>query len=66
LSPFVGQKLRSFISSENHRDVLALKELIESHQVTPVVDRTFALSQAQEAIEYLETGEAAGKVVITV
>lgn len=66
LSPFVGQKLRSFISSENHRDVLALKELIESHQVTPVVDRTFALSQTQEAIEYLETGEAAGKVVITV
>ena len=33
LSPFVGQKLGTFISKENHEDMLALKELIESGEI---------------------------------
>ena len=43
-----------------------LKELIEAGKVTPVIDRTFPLSQVPEAIRYLESGMAAGKVIITV
>lgn len=66
LSPFVGQKLGTFISKENHEDMLVLKELIESGQVTPVIDRTYPLSEVPEAIRYLEEGHARGKVVITV
>jgi NADPH:quinone reductase-like Zn-dependent oxidoreductase len=66
LSPFVGQKLRTFISKENHEDMIVLKELIESGKVTPVIDRTYPLSEAPEAIRYLEEGHAQGKVVITV
>jgi hypothetical protein len=33
LSPFVGQKLGTFVSSENHEDEQVLKELIESGKV---------------------------------
>ena len=66
LSPFVGQKLGTFVSSENHEDMIILKELIESGKVTPVIDRTYPLSQVPEAIRYLEEGHAQGKVVITV
>src|SRR5215208_1453933 len=66
LSPFVGQKLGTFVSSENHEDLLVLKELIEVGKVTPVIDRTYPLSEVPEAIRYLEEGHARGKVVITV
>jgi NADPH:quinone reductase-like Zn-dependent oxidoreductase len=66
LSRFVGQKLTTFVSSENHEDMIVLKELIEAGKVTPVIDRTYPLSEAPEAIRYLEQGHARGKVVITV
>jgi len=66
LSPLIGQKLGTFVSSENHEDMIVLKELMESGKVTPVMDRTFPLSEVPEAIRYLEEGHAKGKVVITV
>jgi len=66
LSPFVGQKLLAFVSPENHEDMMALKELIESGKVMPVIDRTYPLAEVPEAIRYLEEGHAKGKVVITV
>jgi NADPH:quinone reductase-like Zn-dependent oxidoreductase len=66
LSPFVSQKLGTFVNKENHEDMLVLKELIESGKVTPVIDRTYQLSEVPEAIRYLEEGHARGKVVITV
>ncbi len=65
LSPFVGQKLGTFVASENHRDMIVLKDLIESGKVTPVVDRSYPLKEVPEAIRYLEEGHAQGKVVIT-
>jgi NADPH:quinone reductase-like Zn-dependent oxidoreductase len=43
-----------------------LAELIEAGKLTPVVDRTFQLSEVREAVRYLETGQAKGKVVLTV
>jgi NADPH:quinone reductase-like Zn-dependent oxidoreductase len=66
LSRFVGQKLGTFISRENHEDMTVLKELIEAGKVTPVIDRTYPLSEVPEAIRYLEQGRARGKVVIIV
>jgi NADPH:quinone reductase-like Zn-dependent oxidoreductase len=66
LSPFVSQKLGTFISKENHEDMIVLKELIESGKVTPVIDRTYSLAEVPGAIRYLEEGHAQGKVVITV
>jgi NADPH:quinone reductase-like Zn-dependent oxidoreductase len=66
LSPFLGQKLGTFINKENHEDMIVLKELIESGKVTPVIDRTYPLSEVPEAIRYLEEGHAQGKVVVAV
>jgi NADPH:quinone reductase-like Zn-dependent oxidoreductase len=43
-----------------------MKELIEAGKVRPVIDRTFPLSQVPEAMRYLESGRAVGKVVITI
>ena len=66
LSRFVSQKLATFISRENYQDLIALKELIESGKITPVIDRTYPLTEAPQAIRYLEQGHARGKLVITV
>jgi NADPH:quinone reductase-like Zn-dependent oxidoreductase len=66
LSRFVGQKLTTFVSKENHEDLIVLKELIESRKITPVIDRTYPLTEARQAIRYLEQGHARGKIVITV
>jgi NADPH:quinone reductase-like Zn-dependent oxidoreductase len=66
LSPVVGQKLRAFVSRETHEDLLALKELVEAGKVTPVVDRTFPLHDAPDAIRYLEQGRAGGKIAVAV
>lgn len=66
LSPFVGQNLRTFLSSENHEDMIALAELVESGKVAPVIDRTYPLAGVPDAIRYLEEGRARGKVVISV
>ena len=65
LSAFVGQRLRSIMASENSVDMLVLRELIESRAVTPVVDRTYPLSETPAAVTYVEEGRARGKVVIT-
>jgi NADPH:quinone reductase-like Zn-dependent oxidoreductase len=66
LSPFVRQKLGTWISTERKEDLETLRELLEAGKVTPVVDRTFPLSEVHEAIRYLRDGRAHGKVVITV
>ena len=66
LSRFVGQRLTTFVSSENRADMVVLKELIEAGRITPVVDRSFPLREVPEAIRYLEQGQARGKVVISV
>jgi NADPH:quinone reductase-like Zn-dependent oxidoreductase len=66
LSPFVSQKLGSFLAKPNEEDLQFLKELIEAGKVKPVIGRRYPLSEAPEAIRYLEEGHARGKVVITV
>ena len=66
LSPFVSQKLGTFVNKENYKDMLVLKELTESGKLTPVIDRSFPLADAPGAICYLEEGHARGKVVVTV
>ena len=67
LSPFVRQKLRSPIyTAPRNEDLQFLKELVEAGKVTPVIDRTFPLSEVPEAIRHLEAGHARGKMVITV
>jgi NADPH:quinone reductase-like Zn-dependent oxidoreductase len=66
VSVFVRQRLRGLIARERADDLEAMTALIESHAVTPVIDRTFALAAAPDAIRYRTGGHAAGKVVVTV
>jgi len=66
LSPFVGQRLLPTLTKIRKEDLVLLKELVDDGKVTPVVDRAYPLSEVPEAIRYLETGHARGKVVITV
>ncbi len=66
LSPFVSQTLSPFVAKERKEDLVVLKELMEAGEVTPVIDRTYPLSEVPEAIRYLSKGHARGKVVITV
>ena len=66
LSRFVGQSLVPFLAKRNQEDLNTLKALLETGKVTPVIDRSYPLSEAPEAIRYLEAGHARGKVIITV
>jgi len=64
LSPFVSQKLASPIARERKEDLEHLTALIDAGELTPVIDRTYPLSETADAIRYLEQGHARGKVVL--
>ena len=66
LSPLVSQTLHPLTSKERNEDLVVLKELIEAGKVTPVIDRTYPLREAPEAIRHLEQGHARGKIVLRV
>jgi NADPH:quinone reductase-like Zn-dependent oxidoreductase len=66
VSPFVGQRLRSFLSKPRGADLVVLQELIEAGKVTPIIDRTFSLSETPAAISYVGERSTQGKTVITV
>jgi NADPH:quinone reductase-like Zn-dependent oxidoreductase len=62
-----GKKIGMMETAQaNKKDLIVIKELLEAGKIIPVIDRTYPLSETVEAIRYLETGRARGKVVITV
>jgi NADPH:quinone reductase-like Zn-dependent oxidoreductase len=66
MSPFVRQLPTPSFSLPSKRDSLAvLSEFLHDGRITPVVDRTFALAEVRDAIRYLQSGRATGKVVLT-
>jgi NADPH:quinone reductase-like Zn-dependent oxidoreductase len=66
IAPFVEQ-LHPFRAAKDPGDrLVVLTELIGAGKVTPVVDRTFPLRDVAEAVRYLESGQARGKIVVTV
>jgi NADPH:quinone reductase-like Zn-dependent oxidoreductase len=65
-SPFVSQRLRTFLSTPNEDDLNALVELVESGELVPVIGNTYQLSEAAEALRVVADGHAEGKVVVTV
>jgi NADPH:quinone reductase-like Zn-dependent oxidoreductase len=66
LSPFVGQRLGTFIAGENSNDLDTLRALIEDGAVTPVIDRVCSLPEIPDAMRDLEAGRVRGKVVATI
>jgi NADPH:quinone reductase-like Zn-dependent oxidoreductase len=70
LSPLVSKKGGKRVtgmgmSNANKEDLLTIKELLETGKVVPVIDRRYPLKETAEAIRYLETLHARGKVIIT-
>jgi NADPH:quinone reductase-like Zn-dependent oxidoreductase len=65
LSRFVSQRLFMVLAKQSKEDLTILHELMKAGKVTPVIDRSYSLSEVPEAIRYLEEGHAQGKVVIT-
>lgn len=61
-----GQPIANYLAQPNQADLLTLQELLASGKVVSVIDRTYPLTQTAEAIRYLETGRARGKVIVTV
>jgi NADPH:quinone reductase-like Zn-dependent oxidoreductase len=66
LKRFVDPRLRPFLVSQSHEDLVVLKELVEAGKVTPVIDRTYPLRETHQAISYVAGGHARGKVAISV
>lgn len=66
LAPFVRHRIVVLSETPSSENLVALRELVESGKVTPVVDRTFPLDQVAAAIRYVEVEHARAKVVITV
>jgi NADPH:quinone reductase-like Zn-dependent oxidoreductase len=61
-----SRKVAFFVAAINKEDLVFLQGLLEAGKVTPVIDRTYPLSETPDAMRYLEAGHARGKVVITV
>jgi NADPH:quinone reductase-like Zn-dependent oxidoreductase len=61
-----GRKVVFFVAKFNKADLETVRELLESGQVTPVIDRRYDLSETADALRYVGEGHARGKVVITV
>jgi len=64
-SKFTSQKFVFYIAKLTKDDLNVLRDLMQSGKVSPVIDRTYKISETQAAVRYLEEGHAHGKVVIT-
>jgi NADPH:quinone reductase-like Zn-dependent oxidoreductase len=60
------QRLVGLMYAESRDLLLALTELLEAGKVRPVIDRTYPLAEAADAVRYLALGHAAGKVVLVI
>lgn len=65
-APFVRQKLKPMLATAREEDLETLRQLLEEGKLTPVVDRTFPISAAAEAVRQIHSGHTRGKIVIEV
>ncbi len=61
-----GRKMGGVSAKIDQKDLITLKEFLETGKVVPVIDQRYPLSEAPEALRYLGSGHARGKIVITV
>lgn len=65
LSLTQGKKMRNMMAKPNQKDLEVMRELLETNQVIPIIDKCYPLGEVPEALAYLREGHAKGKVVIT-
>ena len=66
LNPLAGQTLKSFTAKVTAHALTEISGLIESGHITPVIDRTYPLTEAAAAVRLVEEGSPAGKVIVVV
>ncbi|HUN73831.1 MAG TPA: NAD(P)-dependent alcohol dehydrogenase [Steroidobacteraceae bacterium] len=66
VSKLAGQNLTPMLAELNQADMTQLAELLQRGSLTPVIDRRYPLDRMPDALRYLETGHARGKIVITI
>ncbi|MEI1278176.1 NAD(P)-dependent alcohol dehydrogenase [Leptospira venezuelensis] len=70
LGPFISlrgsQKIIAASSEPNQKDLIFLSELMRSGKIKSVIDKRYKLEEVPKAIQYVEQGHAAGKVIISV
>ena len=66
LSPFIGQRLTTFISSEHYTNIERLAAYIERGEVVPTIGRRYRLDEVPAAMRHLEAAESSGKSVILI
>lgn len=65
-SRVLKQRVKFFLARTNRADLLVLRDLAAAGRVRPVIERTYPLSQVADAMRAIESGQVAGKVVVTV
>jgi NADPH:quinone reductase-like Zn-dependent oxidoreductase len=65
VSMFVRQQAKPTVKSQNHDDLVALRELVESGTVTPVIGGTYPLAKTADAIDRVAAGHVRGTLVIS-
>ena len=61
-----SNKMGIVVAKLNKNNLIFLKDLLESGKLVPVIERTYPLRDAADALRYLEQGHAKGKVVVTI
>jgi NADPH:quinone reductase-like Zn-dependent oxidoreductase len=62
--PVVSQECGFRMSSLKPEDLTTLRDMLAEGKIRPVIDRTYKFSEVPEAIRYVETGRARGKVIV--
>ena len=65
-SLFVRQQGRPFLSMPNPEDLASLRDLAEAEKITPIIDKTYSLSETPDAVAHVGEGHSQGKTIITV
>ncbi|HSJ71835.1 MAG TPA: zinc-binding dehydrogenase, partial [Acidimicrobiia bacterium] len=61
-----SRKSSAMLAKNTQEDFLVLSQMLEEGSIVPVIDRTYSLAEAPDAIRYLEEGHARGKVIVLV
>jgi NADPH:quinone reductase-like Zn-dependent oxidoreductase len=61
-----SQNVKLLMAKPNQKDLIALKEMLETGKITPVIDRTYSLSEVPTAIHQLEQRQVTGKIAIVI
>ena len=65
LSSFTAQKFAQYQTTTSKEDLVELSELIKTGKLKPVIERSYTLDDAPEALRHLDAGHARGKLIVT-